>query len=318
MREVQPGLHQIEQNLGGRYLFQYLLKGDRSMLVDTGIAGTPDEYILPYFEQIGFDPADLDFIVISHADVDHFGGNARMRETAPRAILTCHRLDAHWVGDRQRILAERYGWFKQYEMDYPPETAAFLDEAMGSDVRVDLQLSGGEIFMLGEGRPVHVLHLPGHSDGHIGLFDESNRAVIIIDAILERGLYTIEGELMMCPPYFAIDPYLDAIDRVLALDFDHLYTAHYGNRSGDEARRFLEDSKDYVRGCHQTVLDVVTEGGRPMRLSEIHHEVDQRLGPYPAFAVELAKPVYAHLGQLEAEGQVVREQDNGQPTWRAR
>ncbi|MDQ4076111.1 MAG: MBL fold metallo-hydrolase [Chloroflexota bacterium] len=315
MAEVQPGLHQIEQELGGRYLFQYLLLGERSMLVDTGIASSPDEVILPYFEQIGFDPSNLDYIVISHADVDHFGGNARMREVAPQAILATHRLDAHWVGDRERILKERYGWFKQFDMDYPTETAEWLEQAMGPDVRIDLLLGGDEIFMLDDDRPVHVLHLPGHSEGHIGLYDERNRSLIIIDAILERGLYSIEGELMMCPPYFAIQPYLDAIDRLLELDFEHLYTAHYSNRSGEEARRFLEESKAYVRDCHQTVYDILTSSGRRMTLSEVRDEVDRRLGPYPAFGVELAKPVYAHLEELVSEGRVARDKEGQQTAW---
>jgi hypothetical protein len=36
-----------------------------------------------------------------------------------------------------------------------------------------------------------------------------------------------------------------------------------------------------------------------------------------AFAVELAKPVYAHLEQLVSEGYAVRGQDGDQPTWAA-
>ncbi len=317
MAELHPGFHQIEQILGPRFLFQYLLVGKRSMLIDTGIATSPDEHILPYFEKINFDPDDLDYIVISHADVDHFGGNARMRQVAPRAILACHRLDAPWIGDRERILEERYGWYKQYGMDYPPETAQWLNEAMGPDVRVDLQLSGEEIFLLDDGRPVRVLSLPGHSDGHIGVYDEANRAVIVIDAILWRGLLDMDNNIISPPPYSLIDPYLAAIDLVLDLDFEYLYTAHYANLSGDEARQWLEESKRYVSDCHEAAYNALQESGRPMTLAEVHQIVDQDLGPYTAFAVELAKPVYAHLEQLVVEGRAVREQAGDQPTWRA-
>ena len=34
---------------------------------------------------------------------------------------------------------------------------------------------------------VEVLHLPGHTLGHIGLWDPRSRAAIVIDAVLERG-----------------------------------------------------------------------------------------------------------------------------------
>jgi hypothetical protein len=45
--------------------------------------------------------------------------------------------------------------------------------------------------------------------------------------------------------------------------------------------------------------------------------VDQLVGPYSAFAVELARPVYAHLDKLVAEGQATYDQSGGQPTWQA-
>lgn len=317
MAELHPGFHQIEQILGPRYLFQYLLIGQRSMLIDTGIASSPDETILPYFQSIGFDPTSLNYIIISHADVDHFGGNARMREVAPQALLACHKLDAAWIGSRDRILAERYGWYKHYDLDYPPETGEFLKTALGPDVRVDLQLVGDEIFTLADDWSVRVLHLPGHSDGHVGLYDEKNKAVIIIDAILWRGLLDMNNVIISPPPYSLVQPYLEAIDLVLGLDFQHLYTGHYANKSGNEARQWLEESKIFVQDCGEAVVGVLTEVGVPMTLAEVHAAVDQKLGPFTAFAVELAKPVYAHLEQLVAEGGAIRTRVGDQPTWQA-
>ena len=35
--------------------------------------------ILPAFRELGLDPANLDFVLNTHADVDHFGGNAAIR-----------------------------------------------------------------------------------------------------------------------------------------------------------------------------------------------------------------------------------------------
>ena len=42
--EILPGIHRIESDLGARFMCQYLLVGeDRTVLVDTGLAGTPEE-----------------------------------------------------------------------------------------------------------------------------------------------------------------------------------------------------------------------------------------------------------------------------------
>ena len=76
MHEVAPGVYRTESTLGPRPFAQYLLRDERSLLVDTGTATTPNEVILPAFQDLGLDPADLDYGLISHADVDHFGSNA--------------------------------------------------------------------------------------------------------------------------------------------------------------------------------------------------------------------------------------------------
>ena len=73
-----------------------------------------------------------------------------------------------------------------------------------------------------------------------------------------------------------------------------------------------------IGGPFQTVADVLAQADGPLELVEIHQGVDQLLGPYSAFAIELAKPVYAHLGELVSEGQVAYDDSGSQPTWRAR
>ena len=119
---------------GPRPFAQYLLREERSLLVDTGIVSTPDEVILPAFRELELDPADLDYVLISHADVDHFGGNAAIRAAAPRAIICAHVADCDWIGDRERILRERYGWYAAHgpDADYDADTKDWLRNALGS------------------------------------------------------------------------------------------------------------------------------------------------------------------------------------------
>ena len=61
--EVAPGITRIESILGPRPFSQYLLREERSLLVDTGVKETPEEIILPALD--GLQP---DFVVISHAE----------------------------------------------------------------------------------------------------------------------------------------------------------------------------------------------------------------------------------------------------------
>lgn len=79
--EIAPGIHRIKCLFGAkRMVYVHLLVGeDAAMLVDTGCADNPEQEILPYMRSIGFDPARLTYIVISHSDIDHQGGNAAMK-----------------------------------------------------------------------------------------------------------------------------------------------------------------------------------------------------------------------------------------------
>ncbi|MFQ3683277.1 hypothetical protein [Roseiflexus sp.] len=53
----------------------YLLSGERTLLVDSGLRTMPETVIFPALEAAGL-PDRIDLPVNSHADADHHGGNA--------------------------------------------------------------------------------------------------------------------------------------------------------------------------------------------------------------------------------------------------
>src|SRR5215203_7533365 len=264
--EVASGIYRIESILGPRPFAQYLLRDERSLLVDTGIVSTPDEVILPAFQELGLDPGDLDYILITHADVDHFGGNAAVRATAPRAIVCAHDADCAWIGDRERILSERYGWYAAHgaDADYDADTKDWLRSALGPDVPVDLHLVGGEVFRLGQNLSVEVHHLPGHSLGHIGLWDPSSRSAIITDATLGAGLLNNEGEVIHPPPYMLLEEYEATVRRLQRLAPERLLTAHYAVMEGAEVNRFLGESLAFVVRARSAIDEVIAVSGEVM------------------------------------------------------
>lgn len=174
MEEVAPAIHRIESDLGPRFMAQYLLVGqERSVLVDTGLAATPDAVLLPALEGAGVEP---DLILISHADLDHCGGNRRMRERYPRALLACHELDRPWIESNVSMLTENYLWHEPYGFDQPDENQRReMLAQLGGDAPVDLGLRGGETIRIAPDRRLEILHLPGHTPGHIGLWDPRDR-----------------------------------------------------------------------------------------------------------------------------------------------
>lgn len=295
VQEVAPGIVRIESDLGPRFMAQYLLVGEeRVVLLDTGLATTPDEVLAPVLAERGIAP---DLILISHADVDHCGGNRRMRERYPRALLACPDADRRWIESNAAMVAENYMWHAPYGLDEPDEQGRQeLLHDLGGDVPVDLTLRGGESIRLGPGRHLEVLRLPGHTLGHIGLWDPTSRVAITIDAALSDGIYDRAGNKLIPPRYYDADAYRSTIRRIRALEPELLLTAHYEPMDAVACRSFCERSLGHVDAVEAVVQEAVKTG--EARLKELTDLVDQRLGPFPEFTTELAAGIRSHLAAL--------------------
>ena len=312
--EVAPGIHRIESVLGPRPFSQYLLSGERTLLVDTGVAATPVDVIRPFLERAGFDPARLDLVLVSHADVDHFGGNEAMRVASPRALMCAHELDAPWIESAERIMLERYGWYAAHGIPYAPEVGVWLREGMGADTPVDVRLRGGEAFRLGPGLEARVLHLPGHTAGHLGLWVPASRTAIVQDAVMARGLLDTEGTVIHPSPYFDAAAYEGSVRTLQRLAPARLLTAHYDVIEGAAVDRFLADTLEFVRDARSVTAEILA-AEREVTLARARELADPRLGPFSSMPNELAGPLRAHLRELVAAGRAEESPDG--LTWRA-
>jgi glyoxylase-like metal-dependent hydrolase (beta-lactamase superfamily II) len=281
--EIAPGITRIESVLGPRPFSQYLVREERSLLVDTGVRETPGEVILPALA--GLMP---DFVLISHADVDHFGGNEAIRAAAPEAIFCAHEADVPWIENSELILRERYGWYDDYGIGYPQETLAWLRGAMGRDVAIDLRLRGGETFRLGPRLAVEIVPLPGHSPGHVGVWEPSSRTAIVMDAVMANGLLDTDGNVVHPPPIVDIAGYEQSVRLLQSLEPQRLLTAHYDVIEGADVDRFLADSLAFVDRARRTVA---TGGDVPLR--DLLERANAELGPFTSMPNELAATLRA-------------------------
>src|SRR5690348_6310169 len=127
MIELLPGLYQIDTTLGGNRLALYLLRGERTLLVDSGVHDTPESAIFPALAEAGL-PERIDLLLISHADADHHGGNAAIRAHAPGTVIMCHELDRPRVERKAVHLAGRYSdVVAADDIRYDPELMGWLD-----------------------------------------------------------------------------------------------------------------------------------------------------------------------------------------------
>lgn len=210
--EFWPGVHSLDVS---RHANVYLVIGPPVVLVDTGPPGALPR-LLRELRRSGQEPESVSRIVLTHCDVDHTA-NARALQR-----LTCATVCAH-VDDIPFITGEA---------PWPgPLLRRVIKATWGRGVpalRVDCALRDGD--NLGG---LTVLHLPGHTPGHIGL---------------QRGTVLFAGDAVMggrrlrpAPRALTWNPALArrSIARMSTLDVDLLLPGH-GTPINDGARHCAE------------------------------------------------------------------------------
>lgn len=311
--EVAPGIFRIDSEMGSRRLAQWLVVGSEgALLLDTGIAGTVTTTLEPALRELGVAAESVVEVIDSHADVDHYGGNAEARALFPRARLRAHPLDRPLIESWRRIAAERYGWYRAYGLDYPAASWEWLERAAGPDVALDGEVCEGEVIDLG-GVAVEVLHLPGHSLGHLGLLEARSGTAVIADAAMGRGFPDLDRRLLSPPPYLDPTAYRRTIARLRELAPRVLGTAHFPTLEAEEAADFLDRGADFVDD-----LEAALEGGlgeSPRTLPELLETCADAVGPYRDAEVELSRSLGAHLEASVAAGQATTTERDGLPAW---
>jgi glyoxylase-like metal-dependent hydrolase (beta-lactamase superfamily II) len=173
--ELAPGVYSIGQRKGGRvhaYLFEH---GRNLTLIDT-LFDTDARVVLGYLRRLGRSPADLEHIALTHAHRSHLGGLVRLKQLSGATvhahpweadIIAGERL-AQPVGMRPRGPLRTYPFRIGLALGRPKHVPCPVDQAVQEDDQVG---------------PLRVLHIPGHTPGHLA-FHWAERGVLAVgDAI---------------------------------------------------------------------------------------------------------------------------------------
>lgn len=314
--EIRPGLYRIPAPLGDRFVALYLLTGPRGgLLLDTGIDASITGTLLPYLRAIDYPLEHLRWAITSHCDFDHTGGSAALLEAAPHVELLAGADDVRLTQELQALLDDRYGEFRELDgFDDAPETTATIRQSTRL-ATVTRALHGGEQFDLGN-RVVTVLHTPGHSPGHLAVWDEARRALVIGDAVLGETVPTADGEPAFPPTYRSTEPYLHTIERLRELDAELLLTAHYPVFEGAQVAEFLDLSSRYVARLDLAILGALSAASEPLTSLEIIREIAPAVGEWsPEAADYLIFPMTGNLERLVLQGRVRVDDREGRRTW---
>lgn len=319
--EVAPGVLRIDTPLGERFASIYALVGDDAVaLYDTGVDGTLPLWVVPALRDAGVDPARVTTVVISHADVDHFGGISDAREAFPLARIVAGSGDIPLIEDFETYLRGRadsfvddFGWHED------PAVLAWCREVT-REAHVDAAATDGEEIPLGSGRTAVIRAVPGHTVGHLAIEAPWAGALLVADAVLGSSVDLAGGTPAFPPTYRYVDDYLSTVERIEALAPRLLLTAHYPTFADGEATAFLQRSREFVDRLDTLVRVELDRAPAGLTLAELLEVLGPVAGDWPAegTAGALAFPVVGHLERLVALGRVARTgQRDGVPVWSA-
>ena len=235
MDEIVTGIHQLKipiPNNPLEYTNIYLLKGDDGhLLIDTGWNDEAAfQSLSNQLTEIGVDFKKISQIIATHVHFDHYGLSGKLKELS-QAKIALHTEDKNLLTPKymnpEESLRQAEQWFyingvpaselPKFQMPF----AGMRRE--GSATLPDITLHGGETISAGTFN-LQVVWTPGHSPGHVCLYEPARKILFSGDHILP--VITPNVSLQ---PQSGLNPladFLKSLNKVKQLDVNLVLPAH--------------------------------------------------------------------------------------------
>jgi glyoxylase-like metal-dependent hydrolase (beta-lactamase superfamily II) len=262
---------------------------------------------------------DVRHLIITHIHPDHYGLAGRIREMA-RADLRFHRLERLFIESRyyatEGLVDEMMEWLRQNGA--PQQELDLLSRgSTGILNRVqvaypDQTLDGGEEVPCGK-FSFRVLWTPGHSAGHICLYDAGHKVLLSGDHVLPR--ITPSVGLHSRAAGNPLADYLDSLRLVGQLEAELVLPGH-----GEPFRGLPERTAELIAHHEQRLAEMLAllRPGAEQARTGYDLAAGMRWGRWrswedlPGFQRRLAvTETLAHLELLHARGQLAKRFSQG-------
>ena len=294
-----------------RYINVYIITGEKTLVVDTGFNRPEcEEAMADALRELGVEQADL---FITHLHSAHCGLISKYGDLGwtiyagetDGELMNFEAGNLYW-----RMLDDLFIKYGFPKADFGRNTDIHPGRTWCHPHPVKFTyVADGDVLEYG-GYQFRVIETPGHTPGHMCLYDEANKRLLCGDPILGLITPNITIELSLENP---LQAYMDSLAKVDVLEVDELLTTH-GIPVDDMHQRIAE-----LYHHHEVRLaEVVTilgdqwknayETARDMTWEIDCRNWDEFPAPQKWFATGEA---ISHLQYLFFTGKVEREEHNG-------
>lgn len=320
--EVYPSVYQLRVPIPNNplgHLNSYLIRGDKGcLLIDAGwnteeAFRSLDEQLL----ELGLGFRDITMVIITHVHPDHYGLAGRIKQISPTRFAL-HLWEKALIESRYvhyRELQAKIGHFMRrhgvpVEIADPLERASLPALDFVTVAWPDEVLYGGESFLFGDFE-FEVLWTPGHSPGHVCLYEPAKKLLFSGDHVLPTITPNVSYHLQSGSN--PLGDFINSLHQVQRLPVNLVLPAHeevFSNLAArvEEIVRHHDDRKrrilDILGKGHKTAYFIAKQltwnvpGNKLLRLEALQQR----------FAV---METLSHLELLRMEGLVERTSSGG-------
>jgi glyoxylase-like metal-dependent hydrolase (beta-lactamase superfamily II) len=225
--EVYPGIYLNEIPLPDfslKAVNSYVIVSEqRNLIVDTGFNTEEGrKALIESLKELKVDLRKTD-LILTHMHPDHVGMASYLQELG--ATVFIGRVDGELINNvysktSKTTLAELYEILTQQQDIIPMQDNEFGDNS--TELVNFHYLNEGDRICVGD-YVFEIVNTPGHTPGHIGLYEKSHKLFFCGDHILEH----ISPSVMFWGyEHDILGLYMNSLEKVHALDLDYLFTAH--------------------------------------------------------------------------------------------
>ncbi|HOO89871.1 MAG TPA: MBL fold metallo-hydrolase [Syntrophales bacterium] len=321
--EILPNLYRTEIPLPNsplKWLNSYIIRGDdRFLIIDTGF--NREECLNAMNEslqKLGVDLDKTDFF-ITHLHIDHIGLLGALASENAKVFFN--------EPEAQRIYAAQYSWkdYWQKIMD------VYIANGFDAEVVRKSMLSHPahryssqrtiDFTVVNDGDPIEIgdfhfrcVSTPGHSPGHLCLYEEEKKILIAGDHILFDITPNISYWLDIKD---SLGRYLASLEKVDALDVELVLTGH--RRLVHDLHGRVRELQEHHRARLDEVMTALGDGEKNILQVAPHISWDITAKTWEEFPVQQQWFAFgeamAHVKYLEYQGKVRSKNSNGTITY---
>jgi glyoxylase-like metal-dependent hydrolase (beta-lactamase superfamily II) len=314
--EIASGIHRIKVPIPDNPLENlncYLVEGwDGWVMIDAGWH-TPEtlDSLKSGLKGLGIGLTDIASIVITHIHPDHFGLAGKIKELSPGTKLIMHRLEADLIESRYIKFPDLQDEMEHFLLRHGVSrlNISSLDRSSLPALEFvkvtypEYTFYGGEIIRTGK-YDLEVIWTPGHSIGHICLYEPQNQLLFAGDHIFPQitsaiGLHVQSGDN-------PLGDYLNSLHKIENLVVTKILPAH--ENIFTDLRGRIGEIKKHHQDRNNEILATILK--KPLTAYEISPQIKWNISSWnslsPLHKRLAIMEAAAHLEYLRWEGKVQR------------